>query len=83
LQKLGTISDLGPMERAMIIEVRDIFGEWEHMELMGFIPKFRPGIMVEMVDKLPGDGTLKVVVEGREYDIFNDMASSFFVKKIV
>ncbi len=83
MYRLGTLADLSPMERGMVVDVRDVFGEWEHMEQMGFIPRFRPGVMVEMVGKLPMEGALKVIVDGEEYDIFQDMASSIYVKKIV
>lgn len=83
MNKLGTLADLGPMERGMVIEVRDVFGEWEQMEHLGFLPRFRPGMLVEMVGRLPVEGALKVIVDGEEYEIFPDMASSVYVKKIV
>jgi Fe2+ transport system protein FeoA len=71
------------MERGMVIEVSDISGEWEYMEQLGCIPRFRPGVMVEMVAKLPAEGPLTVIVDGKEYNIFPEMASSIYVKKIV
>lgn len=83
MNELGTLADLGPMERGMIIEVSNMDGEWAYMEQLGCIPRFRPGVLVEMVAKLPDEGPVMVIVDGEEYNIYPDMASSIYVKKIV
>ncbi len=83
LQKLGTLADLGPMETGMIIAVNDMFCDWEYEDQFGGISRLRPGAMVRMVAKLPAEGPMMVVVDGEEYNIFPDMASSIFVKKVL
>ena len=83
LHKLGTLADLMPMERGLIVEINDLFEDWDYPDQAIDGSRLRPGAMVQMVTKLPAEGPLMVIIDGEEFNIFPEVASSIFIKRIV
>ena len=67
----------------MIMAVEDLVCDWGCKDDVGGEYWLSTGAMVKIVAKLSAEGPFMVIVDGEEFNIFPEMASSIYVKKIV